>query len=407
MHKNNLIPLTVLLLASFLLAACQPGNSSGSAVGTPTALPPSQANASIVVDGKLVPRESVSLAFDTSGQVVEVLVEEGDLVKAGDVLARLGNREQYESNLANARLEQASAELELLNAQQALDQLSKDLPERQTAALQALTEARDAYREAERQYNNMDSPAKEQDVNEARANLILAKDKLEKAREDYAPYENKNDDNLTKASYLSALAAAQRAYDASVRQWNNLTGGPGEFNRSQIEAEYNIAQARLDQAQADYDLLANGPDPDEVAQAQSRIDTAEERITAAKAAIQAAEAALSDLELVATIDGTLVQLDLIEGQRVTPGQDVAQLADFSQWYVETDNLTEIEVVDIANGDQATITPDALDLVMTGVVESISDLYEDKLGDITYTARLRVDEVDPRLRWGMTVSVVFE
>lgn len=407
MHKNNLIPLTVLLLASFLLAACQPGNSSGSAAGTPTVLPPSQANASIVVDGKLVPRESVSLAFDTSGQVVEVLVEEGDLVKAGDVLARLGNREQYESNLANARLEQASAELELLSSQQALDQLSKDLPERQTAALQALTEARDAYREAERQHNNMDSPAKEQDVNEARANLILAKDQLEKARKDYAPYENKNDDNLTKAFYLSALAAAQRAYDASVRQWNNLTGGPGEFNRSQIEAEYNIAQARLDQAQADYDLLANGPDPDEVAQAQSRIDTAAERITAAKAAIQAAEAALSDLELVATIDGTLVQLDLIEGQRVTPGQDVAQLADFSQWYVETDNLTEIEVVDIANGDQASITPDALDLEMTGVVESISDLYEDKLGDITYTARLRVDEVDPRLRWGMTVSVVFE
>ena len=407
MQKNSLIPLTVILLASLLLADCQAGGLPGNAAGTPTPIPPSLADVSIVVDGQLVPRESVTLAFDVSGEVAEILVEEGDVVSAGDVLARLGNREQYISAVASARLEQAAAELELLNAQQALAQLDKDLPERQTAALQALTDARDQLRDAEQAYNNMDSPAKEPDINEARANLTLAEDRLEKAQKDYAPYENKRNDNVNKAYYLSALAAAQRNYDNAVRLYNNLTGGPGEFNRSQIEAEYHIAQARVEQAQADYNLLENGPDPDEVEQAQARIATAEERIAAAEAAIAAAESALSDLELVATIDGTVVQLDLINGQRVTPGQEALQLADFSSWYVETDNLTEIEVVDINTGDQATITPDALDIDLTGEVESISDLFEDKRGDITYTARLRVDEVDPRLRWGMTVAVVFD
>jgi multidrug resistance efflux pump len=101
-------------------------------------------------------------------------------------------------------------------------------------------------------------------------------------------------------------------------------------------------------------------------------------------------------------------MDLIEGQRISPGQEVLRLADFSQWYVETDNLTEIEVVDIALGDKASITPDALpELALTGVVESISDLFEEKRGDVTYTARIRLDNVDPRLRWGMTVATVFE
>jgi hypothetical protein len=55
-----------------------------------------------------------------------------------------------------------------------------------------------------------------------------------------------------------------------------------------------------------------------------------------------------------------------------------------------------------------ISPDALpELNLLGIVESISDTFEEKRGDITYTTRILVDEIDPRLRWGMTVVVSFE
>jgi hypothetical protein len=40
------------------------------------------------------------------------------------------------------------------------------------------------------------------------------------------------------------------------------------------------------------------------------------------------------------------------------------------------------------------------------VESIDQVYEEKRGDITYTARILLDSADPRLRWGMTVSITF-
>ncbi len=84
------------------------------------------------------------------------------------------------------------------------------------------------------------------------------------------------------------------------------------------------------------------------------------------------------------------------------------LADFSQWYVETDNLTEIEVVDISLDQTVEIIPDALpEITLMGTVELISDKFEEKRGDITYTTRILVDEIDPRLRWGMTVVVSFE
>ena len=116
----------------------------------------------------------------------------------------------------------------------------------------------------------------------------------------------------------------------------------------------------------------------------------------------------SDLDLVATIDGSVVDLNLTPGEQVTPGRPVVTLANFSQWYVETDNLTEIEVVDINLDQEVSIVPDALpEITLSGQVESIKDLFEEKRGDITYTTRILVSEVDPRLRWGMTVVVTFE
>jgi multidrug resistance efflux pump len=122
----------------------------------------------------------------------------------------------------------------------------------------------------------------------------------------------------------------------------------------------------------------------------------------------AAESALSNLDLVATIDSNIVELNLTPGEQVTPGKPVVTLADFSQWYVETDDLTEIEVVDISLGQQVSFVPDALpEVSLSGQVESIGDKFEEKRGDITFTTRILVDEIDPRLRWGMTVVVTFE
>jgi HlyD family secretion protein len=366
------------------------------------------ADQGIVVDGRLVPSETVQLSFDTTGKVDEVLVEEGDVVKKGDVIARLGNREALEAALANARLELSAASLELLSAQQARQQLDDTLPDAQTAALAALTTARDILHDAERNYTGVTSPAKQADIDEARANVVLTRDRLDKARENYTPYENKAEDNLVRAALLNELAFAQRNYDNAVRRLNNLLGTGSAFDREQAAAELKIAQERLALAQQDYDEIQAGPDPDEVALVEGRIATAENRIAAAEAAIQSGEAALENLELTATINGTVVELDLIAGQRVTPGVPVVRLADFSQWFVETDDLTEIEVVDVAVGDTAAITPDALpELELSGSVDKINDLFEEKRGDVTYTARIALQNADPRLRWGMTVVVSFQ
>jgi hypothetical protein len=53
-------------------------------------------------------------------------------------------------------------------------------------------------------------------------------------------------------------------------------------------------------------------------------------------------------------------------------------------------------------------PDALpDLTMTGKVVEISQASTVQGGDVLYEVRIRLDDPDPRLLWGMTVEVTFE
>jgi multidrug resistance efflux pump len=379
----------VFLAGVMILTAC--GSIPGSTgEPTPTAVPFVEADTRVVSEGRLMPYESTQLSFFSAGQVDEVLVEEGDQVKKGDVLARLGTREELESTIANAQVE-------LLAAQQALKSLTDDLPEAQTAALQALNDARDGLRDAERKMRGFDVPPDQIDVDVARANLALAKKSLEAARKKYKP-----ENDYRRATYLSKLADAQDRYDGAERELNRLIGvTPLDFELEQAQTELDIAQAKLQQAQDKHELLKNGPDPDDVANAEARI-------TATEASLAAAKAALSHLELVATIDGTVVSQDLIVGQQVSVGQAVMTVADLSKMYAETDDLTEIEVVRISEGQVTKIAPDALpDLELGGKVESINKIFEEKRGDVTYTTRILLDKVDPSLRWGMTVAITFE
>jgi len=76
--------------------------------------------------------------------------------------------------------------------------------------------------------------------------------------------------------------------------------------------------------------------------------------------------------------------------------------------VETSDLTELEVVKIDPDQPVQLAPDALaDLTLTGQVERIRDDYSEKAGDVLYTVRVRLDDPDPRLRWGMTVNAEFQ
>jgi hypothetical protein len=103
----------------------------------------------------------------------------------------------------------------------------------------------------------------------------------------------------------------------------------------------------------------------------------------------------------------VVDINVSVGQTVGPEMWAALIADFSQWYVETSDLTELKVVNVYEGQTATIVPDALpDVEITGVVDEIGQGFYIQGGDVSYKVRLRLENTDPQLRWGMTVEITF-
>ena len=370
----------VLVLGAIVGAACGGAAAPGGGNGEATPVPTGISDVEIVSEGRLVPNETEQLAFFANGQVEEVLVDEGDQVSAGDVVARLGNREQIEASIAGA-------ESELLAANQALDDLNENNDIAKANALQAIATNERAVRDAQYQVDNYIIPQEQQGLTAQQA-VDKMKTVLDEARQAFEPYKYYSSGNSTRKDLKEDLDTAQSDYNNAVK-------------RLEYETALANAKARLDEAKRDYETLKDGPDPKDVDSANSRID-------AANANLAAAKASLDNLDLVASIDGTVVTQDLIVGQNVTAGQPVMQIADFSQMYAETDDLTEIEVVDVSVGQKVTVVADALpDLVLNGTVDKISDVFEEKRGDITYTVRILLDDMDPRLRWGMTVVITFK
>jgi HlyD family secretion protein len=140
--------------------------------------------------------------------------------------------------------------------------------------------------------------------------------------------------------------------------------------------------------------MKNGPDTDQLA-------LLEARLSAAKAGVAA-------FTVIAPFDGEVMGVNVSVGEQVGPQTWAVKIADTSAWFVETSDLTELEIVNIAKGQRVIILADALpEAEMRGVVEMISRAFTTQGGDILYDVKIKADEIDSRLQWGMTVEVTFE
>ena len=392
MSLTRRTPWLGLPIIALALVAC--GGAAGEA--DQTEVPVVVDELSVIADGRLAPIQSVQLSFSSGGEIREVLVKEGDQVAVGEVLVRLGNREQAEAAVAAARLE-------LLGAQQALEATQEGAERARAQAQLDLANAREELRQADYRWSVQQEGrrASQATINGAEASLILAKDALDRAKGNYDGLSGRPEDDLERAAALTELAGAQRDYDAALRNLNWYNGHPTEIQQAILDADVAMAQAEVEQAERNWEERKDGSDPDEFALAQARVANAE-------AQLAAAEAALGDLELETPIAGTVASVLGKVGETAAPGELALVIANFSSWIIETENLTEIELPDVAIGQPVKVTFDALaELEFPGVVTAIRPLFEIRSGDVTYTVTIGLDAADPRLQWGMTAVVTFQ
>jgi len=380
--------LLVMILA-FVLAGCGSNPIVSPAAATATSAPSvSEDSGSVVVEGNIVPRDDARIYTRAGGMVADVLVKEGDVVQKDAVIVRLGDPQEAQAALAAANLAR-------LDAQQALDKLNTNGDVSLAQAQTAMAAANKTLIDAQQKLADLDTATYQDDLDRFQQDVGTQRTALDDAQKEWDKYKDMDPSNQTRKDQERRFKDAQKKYDDAVRirdaQINKL---------DQAKAEVETAKAAAADAQRELDKHKNGPNADDAALAQSRLDNATAQVTAA-------QAALDNLEIKAPFTGTIVEIDPVAGVTLLPSQQVALIADLGELYVETNDLTELDVVKVAVGDSASVRPDALSgLSLPATVTDIARDSGKKGGDVTYTVRLKLDKTDPELRWGMTVEVRF-
>ncbi len=443
MFRTQLLSLGLVLV---LLAGCAP-----TAQPTDQAPPPVLDDGLVVAEGRLEPDEHAVLSFATGGQVAEILVAEGERVEAGQELARLTNRESLLASVVqaeqavldaqealdalreNAALERAQVAQQLAQTNKDLDRAERTLRTTQNPDIayyeDQLQRAEDAYRTAVENQEIATLTDVADGLRAAQDRYDVANDVLNDVRAELQKYPGADRVFSAAAGTFVKPEDAQREFDEaseSLRAWQlryeqaqrgnaqavedlqeqvddaraNLDRArdPRDLDVQIARAEVDLLTARAADLQTRLDKLADGPDPDQLA-------LAEARLAAARASLDAATTALSNTVLVAPIAGTVADVRLKVGEQIGPGAPAVIVAGFERWVVRTNNLTESQVVDIAVGQSATVTLDALpDVTLTGTIRSISDTFTDNRGDVTYEVVIALEGVPEQARWGMTAQV---
>ncbi len=356
----------------------------------------------LTVKGQLVPRTTATLGFTRGGAVENIFVQEGERVEAGETLIRMGDTRQYEAKIA-------ASELELLNARQALDDLHENAAHDLALAEKRLAEAKKVQDSASWKVKSIERGTPQEYIDQAYANLLLREKQVENAKKDLRKAEKvwkdksnllwkfvkTHDYKLLLYNLERKVAAAEKKYSDALQKYNDYLKPVDEIDLAQAEADLAMANARVNQAERDRQNLLKGPDPDQIALAEARIQKAE-------TALNAARIAAADADLNTPISGQVAVVNYKEDEWIPPLQTAIVVADLSNWTLEIDDLPEDQVPDIRIGEKARVTIDALpDVTLQGKVESISEIAGEDHGDVTYTVKIGLDGSDPRMRWGMT------
>jgi len=345
--------------------------------------------ASVDATGSLAPHSQVSLAFETSGRVAEVLVEEGQPIKAGQPLARLEPDElELQVTQAEAALAGARAQLAQLTASPRSEDVA--IKKANLQAMQAQVSAAAANRD--QVAGSIDAAqitAAQAQVASAQAQQKVARDTYDRVplgtREEQARY------SLNAAD--QTLAAAQAQLDKL------LAGADPELVRA-AQANVSAAAAQRDVAQAQLDLLLAGPREEQVEAAQAAVDQA-------CVAVDQARLRLKKATLTAPADGTVTTLRIEPGEWASPGQPAIVLSDLA---LEVDvNLDETDVAQVKVGQNALLTIDAFPGVeLAGEVTTIAPVAQVQAGVVLYPITVRLKPADAGqllpLRPGMTADV---
>jgi HlyD family secretion protein len=384
--------------------------------------------------GAVQAARQVPLVFELPGLVAEVMVEAGDRVQAGDVLARLDTSD-LQTAVENARL---ARDIQLL----AFNALTQPARPEDVAAAQAAVDAAQAQLNA-----SFDTGVTPQQEQIAQLQSEIARNQLWQAQLQRDIANNAaastggglglsvdvgsllpENSGVTPEQIEQANQAINQALAGAIQP---SLGGLSGFGSTGAGASSGLNQAEFGVQIADASaaaLAARSPNAGSVAGAQASlvsaqaaldrlINGANERdlqiaalgVEQAEIALAQAEAALARAQIVAPFDGVVGEVNLRVGE-LPPSQETSiLLIDDSRLLVDL-AIDETDVVDLVVGQPVELRLDALpDTPVTGTVTRVADAPIIAAQLVTYPVRVEVarDEVPIRIGMSTTATVIVE
>lgn len=307
----------------------------------------------------------VQLGFKITGRLAQCLVDEGDKVAKGDVLARLENEDQSIAlALSQASLARAEAMLAEL--------MAGSRPEEIESARAQVLQARQVVLELTRGSRPQEIQSAASDVENALAAVKSARARFSQAKADYdrfsalydqkgtSPQEFKRYQTQYEVARNEVTQAESRA-DAARQALSLGKEGP---RQEQIEQ----AKAALAQAEAQYALVKQGPRKETIQQAKAQVNEAQQRVNQARQQ-------LSYTELFAPMDGVILVRSAEPGEYLNPSTPVVTLGDLDHPWLRA-FITETDLGRIRLNDKADVFTDAFpDTPFGGRVTFISSQAE--------------------------------
>jgi HlyD family secretion protein len=387
---------------------------------------------------------SVDVSPELAGKISEVLVEEGEVVRAGDPLLNLDDslltaqREVAAAQLESARAVLATAQhnydvtvQNALIAQQAdtandwrysapdeFNQPSwyfvteEQIPSAQAevdAAREALEEAHVNLQTIINDLNNADFLAAEKRLSDARAAFLVA-DEV-KVQADFAAPES---GTLVDVAYEAYKVAEDELYYAQ-RDYNTLLNTRAAAAVLEARGRVVVAQQRFDVACAKLVGLQTGIDSPEVVSAQKVLDQARATLQQAEANLTLLEVQLAKLTVYAPSDGTILTRNAELGEFVQPGATIFVLANLDDLtitvYVPEDRYGEISLNQGAEVKVDSFPGETFPAWVTYIADSAEytprnvQTVEGRSATV-YAVKLKVEDPSGKLKPGMPADVSF-
>ncbi len=309
------------------------------------------------VDGHLAP-----VASKIYGNVAEVLVDDNQPVKLGQVLVRIDARD-YQANRDRARAALALAESQANSARVGVPWTREVVESGRSSADAQLTSAQADFVRATLAYEQ----ATTSDLAYARANVEKRQASFDRARADLErmrPLAAKAE--ISQQEFDRFVAAARVAESELKADQEKLA--QAAKNVEILQAAMLAAQGRVQQGRAGISQArANFK---QVNMRTADASAASAGVASARAALEAAELQLGYTTIVAPLDGVVTHKSVEVGQIVQPGQGLLVVVPLENVWV-TANFKETQLARVRPGQRAEVKVDMYGKTFPGRVDSIA------------------------------------